>query len=132
VADSFLGYAVAPALAVYGPELFPTATRSRAAGVVAASYAAGGVVGLVATGLLSSTFSTLAPAFAILAVGPAIFVVLIVFAYPETAGVELEDLNPSDRAPAAPASTIDGRTEAGPVVAPPMRPAGAPPPVAGR
>jgi MFS family permease len=132
VADSFLGYAVAPALGVYGPELFPTATRSRAAGVVAASYAAGGVVGLVATGLLSSTFSTLAPAFAILAVGPAVLVVLIVFAYPETAGVELEDLNPSDLSPGEPASAIDGRTQDGTVVAPPMPPAGAPPPVAGR
>ena len=62
-------------------------------------YAAGGVVGLVATGLMSSAFGTLAPAFAVLAAGPIILVVLIVRSYPETAGQELEDLNPEDRSP---------------------------------
>ena len=70
IGDNLLGYAVAPALAVYGPELFPTSLRGRSTGVVAMVYAAGGVVGLVATGLLSSHFGTFAPAFAILAVGP--------------------------------------------------------------
>ena len=99
VADCFLGYAVAPALAIYGPELFPTSLRSRSAGVIAALYAAGGVTGLVATGVLSSHFGSLAPAFAVLAFGPAVLVVLIVRAYPETAGIELEDLNPADRIP---------------------------------
>jgi predicted MFS family arabinose efflux permease len=102
VADCFLGYAVGPALAIYGPELFPTSLRSRSAGVIAAVYAAGGVVGLVATGVLSSHFGSLGPAFAVLAFGPALLVVLIIRAYPETAGVELEDLNPADRAPPDP------------------------------
>jgi MFS family permease len=97
VADCFLGYAVGPALAIYGPELFPTSLRSRSAGVIAAVYAAGGVIGLIATGVLSSHFGSLAPAFAVLAFGPAVLVVLIIRAYPETAGVELEDLNPADR-----------------------------------
>ena len=99
IGDNLLGYAVGPALAVYGPELFPTSLRGRSTGVVAMVYAAGGVVGLVATGLLSSHFGTFAPAFAILAAGPLILVVLIVRAYPETAGRELEDLNPEDRSP---------------------------------
>jgi MFS family permease len=97
IADSFLGYAATPALGVYGPELFPTSTRSRSAGVVAAAYAAGGVAGLIATGLLSSAFGTFAPAFAVLSVGPLLLVVLIIWAYPETARMELEDLNPGDR-----------------------------------
>jgi MFS family permease len=96
-ADSILGYAVAPALAVYGPELFPTSIRSRATGVVAVAYAAGGVVGLVTAGLFSQHFGSFAPAFAVLAVGPALLVVLIVRAYPETAGRELEELNPPER-----------------------------------
>jgi MFS family permease len=99
VADSVLGYAVAPALGVYGPELFPTWQRSRATGLVAAAYAAGGVAGLVAAGALSDRFRTFAPAFAVLAIGPAVLVVLIVRAYPETAGRPLEELNPDDEAP---------------------------------
>lgn len=97
--DSTLGYAVAPALGVYGPELFPTGQRSRATGIVAAAYAAGGVVGLITAGALSGHFGRFAPAFAVLAVGPAVLVVLIVRAYPETARQVLEDLNPEDRGP---------------------------------
>jgi MFS family permease len=94
VADSILGYAVAPALGVYGPELFPTWQRSRSTGLVGLAYAAGGVVGLVAAGALSDHFGTFAPAFAVLAVGPAILVALIIWAYPETAQRTLEELNP--------------------------------------
>ena len=97
LADSLLGYAVAPALAVYGPELFPTSARSRATGVVAVAYAAGGVIGLITAGLISQRVGTFAPAFAVLAAGPALLVVLIVRAYPETARRELEDLNPPER-----------------------------------
>jgi len=97
IVDSFLGYAVGPALAVYGPELFPTSLRSRASGIVAGAYALGGVAGLVAAGVLSSAFGTLTPAFGVLAVGPLALVILIAVAYPETAGIELEDLNPEDR-----------------------------------
>ncbi len=41
IGDSLLGYAVAPALGVYGPELFPTWQRSRATGVVAAGLRRG-------------------------------------------------------------------------------------------
>ena len=100
IADSMLGYAVAPALGVYGPELFPTSLRSRATGVIAVTYAAGGVVGLVGAGLLSGAIGSLLPALAVLAIGPALLVVLIVRAYPETARRELEDLNPGDAAPA--------------------------------
>jgi len=96
VADNLLGYGVAPAIGVYGPELFPTALRSRATGLIGVLYAAGGVVGLIATGVLSSAIGTLAPAFTILAVGPAAMVVLIIVAYPETARRTLEDLNPDD------------------------------------
>jgi putative MFS transporter len=99
VADRLLGYAVAPALAVYGPELFPTWLRSRATGVVGIAYAAGGVVGLITVGALSDHFGTFGPAFSLLALGPAVLVVLIVVAYPETAQRPLEELNPDDRGP---------------------------------
>lgn len=99
VADSLLGYAVAPALGVYGPELFPTRQRSRASGVVALAFAAGGVAGLVFVGAASQRFGSFAPAMALLGIGPALLVVLIVRAYPETAQRTLEQLNPDDPAP---------------------------------
>ncbi len=96
IAGSLLSYGVVPALAVYGPELFPTRTRGTATGVITALGALGGVIGLVGTGLLSSAIGTIGPALAVAAVGPVIMVVLIVVAFPETAGRQLEELNADD------------------------------------
>jgi MFS family permease len=98
-AGSVLGYAVVPALSVYGGELFPSGLRGRAGGVLTILGAAGGFIGLAATGLLTDIIGTIGPALAIMAVGPLALVVLILVAYPETAGRRLEDLNPSDLAP---------------------------------
>ena len=72
--------------------------RSRSTGLIAIAFAAGGVTGLAATGLLSQAIGTIGPALAVMAVGPLGLVVLIVTRYPETAGRELEDLNPGDAA----------------------------------
>ena len=58
--------------------------------------AAGGVVGLVAAGALSSAFGTIAAALGLLAAAPLAVVILILVAYPETAGTTLEELNPDD------------------------------------
>ncbi|MGI9023007.1 MAG: MFS transporter [Acidimicrobiales bacterium] len=88
-----------PALGVYGPELFPTALRGRANGIVALSALAGSATGLVAAGMLSDHFGRIGPAMACLAVGPVIVAVLVLTRYPETARRELEDLNPEDRPP---------------------------------
>jgi MFS family permease len=96
IADSLVSYGVAPALAVYGPELFPTTLRGRSTGLIGMIYAVGGVIGLVVVGALSGAIGTIGPALATLAFGPALLVVLIVRAYPETARQELEDLNPED------------------------------------
>jgi MFS family permease len=93
---SVISYGVGPALAVYGAELFPTSLRARAGGVLTVLAAAGGVVGLVAAGALSSAFGTIAPALALLAAAPILVVILILVAYPETAGATLEELNPGD------------------------------------
>jgi MFS family permease len=93
VAGSLLAYAVAPALAVYGPELFPTRSRGAATGVITALGAAGGVAGLVATGLLSSALGAIGPALTVMAAGPLLMVVLIIAAFPETARRPLEELN---------------------------------------
>ncbi len=91
-----------PALAVYGPELFPTSLRGRANGIVAVCALSGSAMGLVAAGVLSDAFASIGPAMACLAVGPVLVAVLVLTRYPETARLELEDLNPEDRRPPEP------------------------------
>ncbi len=99
VVGSVVGGAVLPALGVYGPELFPTSLRGRANGLVALLGVVGSAIGLLTAASLSERFDGLGPALAILALGPAVLVVLVLVAYPETAGVELEELNPEDLLP---------------------------------
>ena len=91
-----------PALAVYGPELFPTSLRGRANGILTVVALAGSAAGLVAAGALSDWIGTIGPAMAVLAVGPVIVAGLVLTKYPETAGLELEQLNPEDEAPPHP------------------------------
>ena len=86
-----------PALAVYGPELFGTHDRGRANGVVVTIGVIGSAVGLVTAGFVSDRLGgELGPALALLAAGPLLVAVLIRVRYPETAGLELEELNPED------------------------------------
>jgi MFS family permease len=100
-AVALLGTAIAdaslPALGVYGPELFPTSLRGRANGVITVAALAGSALGLWGAGALADGFGRLGPAMAVTALGPLAVAVLVVVAYPETAGQELEDLNPEDR-----------------------------------
>ncbi len=106
VVGGILGAAVVPALSVYGPELFPTSLRGRANAVITVLGVVGSIIGLSAGGRLADHFGSFAPGFALLAIGPLLMAALVLVAYPETAHVELEDLNPEDRAalqaPAAP------------------------------
>ncbi len=97
IVASIIGAIAIPALAVYGPELFPTSQRGTANGGLQVVSVAGSSTGLLIAGWLADRMGGLGPAIAILAVGPAILVVLILAFYPETAHRELEDLNPSDR-----------------------------------
>lgn len=85
-----------PALAVYGPELFPTALRAKANGIITLAGVIGSAVGLRVAGRLADEWGTYGPAMARLAVGPLIVAVLVVTLYPETAHRELEDINPED------------------------------------
>jgi MFS family permease len=94
---SVIGGATLPALGVYGPELFPTGARGRANGVLVVAGVAGSAIGLLTAGSLSDSFGGLGRALAVLAIGPALLAVLILLRYPETARLELEDLNPEDR-----------------------------------
>lgn len=97
---SVVGAAAVPALGVYGPELFPTTSRGRTNGIISAVGVVGSSVGLLVAGSLADSFGTFGPAMALLAIGPAILAVLVITAYPETAHLELEEINPEDRVPA--------------------------------
>jgi MFS family permease len=91
-----LGAMAVPALAVYGPELFPTDSRGTANGLINLFSVLGSASGLALAGWLSDHTGGLGPAMAILAIGPAAVVVLILVRFPETASIPLEELNPTD------------------------------------
>ena len=96
VLGSILVDAQIPALAVYGPELFPTSLRGRANGIITITSLAGSAVGLAAAGALADYFGRIGPALALLGLGPLVLAVLVIVAYPETAGLQLEEINPED------------------------------------
>ncbi|MEM7142878.1 MAG: MFS transporter [Actinomycetota bacterium] len=94
---TILGGIAVPALAVYGPELFGTHDRGRANGLIVTVGVIGSAVGLVFVGQLSDRWGEIGPPLAILAAGPVIVAWLVLRRYPETAGMELEEINPEDR-----------------------------------
>ena len=91
-----LGSAAYPALAVYRAELFPTGNRSRATGLVTAAALVGGIGGLIATGSLLDADWSYTSVMATMAIGQVIVTVLVITSFPETAHLELEELNPED------------------------------------
>lgn len=98
LAAGVLGAVAVPALAVYGPELFGTFRRGQSNGVIALVGVTGSALGSVVAGWLSDALGgQLAPALALLAVGPLAVAALVLWKFPETAGQELEELNPEDR-----------------------------------
>ena len=99
---SIIGSMAAPALGVYSAEMFGTSRRGRANGIVSLVGLAGSALGLLIVGDLADRFDSFAAAFAIVAIGPMIVVVLVLALFPETAKRELEDINPADRAPPDP------------------------------
>ncbi len=92
----FLASLAYPALAVYRSELFPTAHRSRAAGLLTTVALLGGIIGLLAAGAALEAAWGYGPVMGVLALGQAIVVITVLASYPETARRSLEDLNPSD------------------------------------
>ena len=97
IAAAVIGAIAVPALAVYGPELFPTSQRGRANGGLQVIAVAGSSLGLLAVGWLADRVGGIGQAMAIVAVAPALLVLVVIFWFPETARRELEDLNPSDQ-----------------------------------
>ena len=106
VTATVLGAAAVPTLGVFGPELFPTSLRGKANGIVQLIAVAGSSVGLISAGIMSDHIG-LGRAMAVLLVAPFLVGVLLLLAYPETASVELEVLNPEDEHPAAPLAVPD-------------------------
>lgn len=94
-AASLVGAAAVPALGVYGAELFPTEARGAANGGLGLATRIGSVIGLIVAGQLGDSIG-LPRALTYLAIGPLLLTFLILAAYPETAHMELEDLNPED------------------------------------
>ena len=94
---SVVGAMTVPALGVYGPELFSTGVRARANALLVVAGILGSGLGLLIAGPLSDHLGGLGPTLALLAVGPAVLAVLVLTRYPETAHLELEDINPEDR-----------------------------------
>ena len=100
LAGGVLGAMAVPALAVYGPELFGTYRRGRSNGLIVTVGVAGSALGLFVAGWLSDSLDgRLGPALALLAIGPLAVAALVMWKYPETAGQELEDINPEDLEP---------------------------------
>ena len=95
----FLASLAYPALAVYRSELFPTAHRSRAAGILTTVALLGGILGLLAAGAALEASWGYGPVMAALALGQVIVVITVLATYPETARRSLEDLNPSEFRP---------------------------------
>lgn len=93
---TLLGALTVPALGVYGPELFPTASRGRTNGWINVLGVVGSVVGLLVAGYLADRWGSFGPAMAVLGVGPFLVGALVLVAYPETTHRELEELNPED------------------------------------
>lgn len=97
ILGSVLAGLAVPALAVYGPELFPTWFRARANGTINLFRVLGSIVGLVGAGLLADALSGGLPiAIALLGLGPAVVVVMVLVLYPETTNRSLEQINPED------------------------------------
>ena len=91
-----LGGAAYPAFTVYRNELFPTGNRGRANGYVTALSLAGSSVGLLAVGALVHRGWSYGESMLLVAVGQLLAALIAFFAYPETAHLELEQINPQD------------------------------------
>ncbi|MFN8053097.1 MAG: MFS transporter [Acidimicrobiales bacterium] len=91
---SVVGGAVIPSLGALLPELFPTLRRGAANGLLNGAAVLGSISGLLLVGHFVSG-GRYGPTITALAAGP-LLVAVLVWWLPETAGVELETLNPDD------------------------------------
>jgi MFS family permease len=91
-----LAGAAYPAFAVYRTELFPTGNRGRANGYITALSLAGSSVGLLLVGALVHRGWSYGESMLVVAFGQLMAAFIAYLAYPETAHLELEQINPQD------------------------------------
>lgn len=94
----FLAAVAYPAYAVYRSEMFPTGNRGRANGLVTTVALLAGSLGILAVGFARSHGVSFGAVMAVAGVGQLIAAWLAYRHYPETAHLELEQLNPEDPA----------------------------------
>jgi MFS family permease len=85
-----------PAFAVYRAEMFPTGNRSWANGLVTTVSLLSGSLGILLVGLLRDHGARYGTVMAVLAIGQLASALLAYRYYPESAHLELEQLNPED------------------------------------
>ena len=95
VAGAMVGGASLPALGVYAAELFPTAIRSTSNGLITMMSRVGGGLGLLFVSAVG-TAKRVGPAIAMTTATLWVALILLNTLMPETAGRELEELNPED------------------------------------
>lgn len=88
--------ALVPILGAYTTELFGTGLRARSNGQMTVLAVAGSVTGLQLVGNLTERLGGFGPVFALLSTASLLAAVLMLCFFPETAGQELERLNPED------------------------------------
>lgn len=93
---TMLGALAVPALGAYSPELFPTAARAKAAGILQVFSVVGSAIGLVVAGVAKDQTGRLADGMFLLLPLALLVAVLALTVFPETARRELEDINPED------------------------------------
>ncbi|MEY2401656.1 MAG: hypothetical protein QOJ08_1767 [Ilumatobacteraceae bacterium] len=96
VAGGLLAGAAYPAFAVYRTELFPTGNRGRANGYITALSLAGSSIGLLLVGALVHRGWSYGESMLLVGLGQLLAAVIAFLAYPETAHLELEQINPQD------------------------------------
>lgn len=84
------------AYAVYRTELFPTGNRGRANGVITTVALLSGSVGILVVGYARDNGISFGHAMGVVAVGQIAAALVAYRFYPETAHLELEELNPED------------------------------------
>jgi MFS family permease len=96
VVGGLAGAIAYPAYQVYRAELFPTGNRGRANGVISATALLSGSVGILFVGWARDQGWSFGAALAAMGAGQLVAAVLAWRLYPETAHLELEQLNPED------------------------------------
>jgi MFS family permease len=98
LAGGFTAAMAYPAFAVYRAELFPTGNRGTANGLVTATALLSGSIGILIVGHFRDQGASFGALMAAMGIGQLVAAYIAVRHYPETAHLELEQLNPEDPA----------------------------------